>query len=412
MKRTRRLGTRRIRHRQAAALARTALTVATLAPAVIQACPADASDGPCAFVRLLDEASPAFAAVDLAFTGRASAGTASLAPRLASDLRLDGFEGRFTYRARYQLDTGDILSAQGTPGERLNTLAAERRVQSLAVRLATLGGHPMSLEYVRESLQRWTLDGLQQRGSDRSRLHWKTPRAELHIDMLAPTANRVDPALGLRCDASASLSLALQRDGDDGQRSIRLRALDCELPVSGGGASPDGVGVLEFSQRQQRARGQSTLSVGLLNPEHRAAATGADATYRLRWEHEQRLGLWRTTARATLHHGHPAPGIAGLAQSTHLLHWEADASVARELPGGTAFATWKSASATPWHQVDPAATRTNHLRLGLDLSRWLASILPQAGPSLVMRWNGTLLRGAGAGGTREHSMDLQVAMHW
>ncbi|MEO0973471.1 MAG: hypothetical protein AAFX85_10290 [Pseudomonadota bacterium] len=333
-------------------------------------------------------------------------------PVLASDMRLAGLNGRLTYHLRYQLDTGDILSVPDALNPRLNTLAASKRQQALSLRLVTIGNHPAVLEHRYESHQYWTLDSVRQRRNDRTRLRWQTPRAELLLDVATGTSARVDPAVGLACGAAAALRFALQGESTAAPQSLRLRLLDCQSPHMPTAEGTSGATALEMSHFRDYGAGRETFSFTLLS-HHRPNSLGAmreQAAYRLRWQRQQTLGAWRTSANASLHRtSSSAPDLASPA-ALSTLQRGADASLERDLPGATAFATWGSGTAGPWHRPT-RAERRDQLRLGLDLSRWLTSVFPAAGPSLVMRWNGTLTRGQQPSAA-EQSMDLQIAMRW
>ncbi|MEM9385349.1 MAG: hypothetical protein AAGA68_09840 [Pseudomonadota bacterium] len=353
--------------------------------------------------------------LDLTVAGQAAVGGAGpQAPLLSSHLHLAGLDGRLRYELRYSFDSGDILAAHEHAQARLHTLAAERREQRWGLRLATLGGHPAVLEHRLTTQQRWTVDGLHQHREERTELRWQSPRVEIELRLLSPSAPQIDAATGLRCDSSASMALKPRATSAAG--SVRLLAKGCELPPSlpGGDASAGAASSLELSYRREDPHGSDTIRFEQLAA-RTYGALRATRSYRFQWQHQRRRGAWQTSAQASLRHQDWLPTLfapppIGPADST--LQWAANASIAREVIGGKAFARWSSASMAGSLFTPQPLGRTDRLHLGLDLSRWLGELLPRAAPSLVMQWHGSVSGAPDRPRAHEQRMDVKVAMRW
>ncbi|MEO0421185.1 MAG: hypothetical protein AAF184_02545 [Pseudomonadota bacterium] len=390
-----------------------AIGIVALAPpfAHAQSCAVPAGASSCLRLELAESHRHTLGELDLTVTGQAPAGAANgTTPLFASQLNLTGLDGRLRYELRYAFDTGDILRAPADEAARLHTLAAEQREQRWGLRLATIGGHPAVLEHRLTTQQRWTVHGVRLQGEESTELRWQSPRADIELHMRAPRADQVDGATGLRCDTSASMTL---KPGAEG-RSVRLRAKGCKLPASAGeGVGSDGAAsALELSYRREDTVGSDTIRLEQLAARP-IGAPRATHTYRFQWQHQRRLGAWRTAAQASLRHQQGAAATDPTLRATDsALQWAANASIARELNGGTAFARWSSSSAAAPLYAPPAVGRTDRLHLGVDLSRWLVERMPRAAPSLVMQWQGSVSSTPDRPRDHDQRMDIKVAMRW
>ncbi|NHA15348.1 hypothetical protein [Thioalkalivibrio sp. XN279] len=141
-----------------------------------------------------------------------------------------------------------------------------------------------------------------------------------------------------------------------------------------------------------------------------------DASYEFRVSHRRTHGDWKTEALVGMRYA-PSWDLAaslnepGADVSAEDVYWTANIGLTRHLPAVSLSANW-SHSADPMWFLPEIGQRKHRFDMRLDLSRVVASVVPDVNPQVSMQWKWFEARSRSNAVTGDHAIKLDMAVAW
>lgn len=328
--------------------------------------------------------------------GRVAGPPAAALPGLSSDFRLGSDAGLFHYQAGYAVAPGEAFDTAATRAS--EHLASQTLGQDLDLRLDPLAGAPLRVGMAYRQQSDWRV-GAESLAAERAvHVGWAPSFAAFDLRWSASSAapQPLDCALqGEMRMPLAEQALALKLGG----RSCRIVGTAPELQALDARAWS---AALEWGAEQQR----STLRLQAIDPApaERSAAADPQAGYELGLARERLLGPWTAQSRLAWRR------VEDARHPERVEGWNSETQLRRDLYGLGLSAGLSRGANDLWF-VPEGGTRSDQLKLGLDLSRWAGGWMPGLAPQTGLFY--TRARSLGSTGRSEDdALQWKFSLLW
>ncbi len=298
------------------------------------------------------------------------------------------------YQASYSIEPGD-LPAAGNP-EAVNAgsptrFGGQKLGQNIRLKLPQLAGAPLSLGFTTDFTNNWMLSGYTLAQREQANLEWSPGYATVDVQW-AGAAAAIDPSVALDCDLQSTIRLPTH-DGSVHSEALRISGSDCIVsaegtPYAGIEAQTWGFGYV-WSQPQR----ESEALVSVIDPvwTHAFEYQELDPSYELDLSHRRDFGSLSGKALVSVRQATVWGTADSLDPSGNYInaidtYWATNASLTWNLSEASLSATWAKGVDRLWFTPE-IGRRSDRFELGLNLSRWIEDLIPDASPELAMNWN-------------------------
>jgi hypothetical protein len=341
-------------------------------------------------------------------------------PMLASRVGIGGDQTRWRYEANYFIEPGELFTTETlAPGaDPPQRLGGQRLGQAFSMRLPDVGGAPVALLVSSEAREYWTTAG-ERRDQQRQQasVGWSPSVASLNLQWVGGDG-AVDPRHALGCELLGKMEMPLGDSPVTGRQSLRLSGRECRVRsgdprYQGLAAEAWGVGLA-----WKDATRETEVLLAMIDPASRAAPGNQDidASYELGVSPRLAHGPWSVRTLVAMRYTTAWDFAAPSDSSGAYLDYSdsfltASASLTRHLPVISLSANWAH-SADPLWFMPEIGERKHRFDVRMDLSRLMATVMPDAATQLSMHWHWYEARSRTDAVTADAAVRLNMAVVW